>query len=347
MAQQYRHIIPENPSSLCCNHNLFDIHPVGLNETANQAFMPILNSTIVAFVKPFFGRYAGTEGNLKTEIVDVLLMEVPDPRCADSRIAMCLRQAFHSIQQRKVTHMVEESLLDCRSAAEVREAAAKPQTLPAELQQSDRRELDDAVLELIGIGDAQERQQVLERLYFEVTHYYRNIRVVEVQKMEQRRHGGGKDTVSASPLATDAWSELQPDLRKSIPDWLAGTVTHGKLVEIPEGQVRLPEAGNFFEATTVYFGQKPAINRVCDSRSEAELLAAIAAIGVRAHVVLPDSEGESEHVLKTLNQRLEEGKTKIEQLAAERAGTDKLRERVVALLWHWFTQGFPKSDSDF
>jgi hypothetical protein len=240
--------------------------------------------------------------------------------------------------------MVEESLLNCRSAAEVREAATKPPTLPAELQQSDRRELDDAVLELIGIGDAQERQQVLERLYFEVTNYYRNIRVVEVQKMEQRRHGGGKETVSASPLATDAWSELQPDLRKSIPDWLAGTVTHGKLVEIPEGQVRLPEAGNFFEATTVYFGQKPAINHVCDSRSEAELLAAIAAIGVHAPVVLPDSEAESEHVLNALNQRLEEGKTKIEQLAAERAGTDKLREQVVALLWHWFTQGFPKSE---
>src|SRR4029077_3607151 len=86
MAQQYRHIIPENPNSISCNHNLFDIHPVGLDAIATQALIPILNSTIVAFVKPFFGRYAGTEGNLKTEIVDVLLMEVPDPRFASEEV---------------------------------------------------------------------------------------------------------------------------------------------------------------------------------------------------------------------------------------------------------------------
>jgi hypothetical protein len=39
---------------------------------------------------------------------------------------------------------------------------------------------------------------------------------------------------------------------------------------------------------------------------------------------------------------LEEGKARIEQLAAERAGTEKLREQIVALLLHWFTVGLMK-----
>ena len=40
--------------------------------------MSSLNSTIVGFFKTFYGRFAGTEGNLKTEVVDVNLMDIPD-----------------------------------------------------------------------------------------------------------------------------------------------------------------------------------------------------------------------------------------------------------------------------
>jgi hypothetical protein len=53
MAQQYRHIIPANPDSLVCNHNLFAMHPLNIDALATRALMPILNSTLVAFVKPF------------------------------------------------------------------------------------------------------------------------------------------------------------------------------------------------------------------------------------------------------------------------------------------------------
>ena len=55
-----------------------------------------------------------------------------------------------------------------------------------------------------------------------------------------------------------------------------------KKVEIPEGDVRLPAAENMFESTTIYFGKNPAVSLVCDSRAEAELLAAIARDGCTA-----------------------------------------------------------------
>src|ERR1035437_755042 len=79
MAQKYRHIIPWNPERLPCNHNLFDIHPQGLSEDEELAFMAILNSTLIGFFKHFYGRYAGSEGTLKTEIVDALMVEMPSP----------------------------------------------------------------------------------------------------------------------------------------------------------------------------------------------------------------------------------------------------------------------------
>ena len=44
-------------------------------------------------------------------------------------------------------------------------------------------------------------------------------------------------------------------------------------------------------------------------------------------------------VLEALGRRLEEGKTKMETLAAERAGSDKLREQLFSILFGWFVQG--------
>src|SRR5262249_5023696 len=149
--------------------------------------MPILNSTVVAFVKPFYGRYAGTEGNLKTEVVDSLLIEVPDPRNVTDPILARLEGAFTSMQKRQVTHLVEEAFRACRTAADVHEAAKRPLELPAELQRPDRYALDDAVFELLGVTEKKNRELLIEQLYREVTQHHRDIRIVEVQKMEQRR----------------------------------------------------------------------------------------------------------------------------------------------------------------
>ena len=43
-------------------------------------------NALVALVKTFYGRYAGTEGNLKTEVIDVFLLEIPDPRNVDDSV---------------------------------------------------------------------------------------------------------------------------------------------------------------------------------------------------------------------------------------------------------------------
>ena len=187
MAQQYRHIIPANPQSLVCNHNLFDIHALDLDEVATRALMPILNSTVVAFIKTYYGRYAGTEGNLKTEVVDTILIEVPDPRNVTTPVLKRLESALSSMQKREVTHMLEETFRACHTADEVREAAKLPLGLPLEWQQQDRRELDDAVFEMLGVSNAARRQELIDQLYREVALHHRSIRIVEVQKMEQRR----------------------------------------------------------------------------------------------------------------------------------------------------------------
>jgi type I restriction-modification system DNA methylase subunit len=339
-SQQYRHIIPANTYKLNCNCNLYDLHPLTESPLAVKGLMPILNSTVVALFKTFYGRYAGTEGNLKTEIVDVMLVEIPDPRNLTEPLLNKMHGALDSMQKREVTHLVEEAFLKCHTAGEVREAAKLPLGLPVELKQTDRRQLDDAVFELLGVKDAAARATLIDRLYREVSFHFRSVRIVEVQKMEQRRHGSGR-SVSQMELALDAWNELEPEWQQPLSAWLDDQTGKAKTLNFPDGEVRLPAAENFFESTTVYFGKKPAVSHVGASRAEAELVYAIAHEGLRGPVSLPATEKSCRELARILQRRFTTAKTKFEELAQQRAGSDKLREQVIDLLYRWFIHGPP------
>src|SRR5207247_138778 len=133
MAQQYRHIIPANPEGLICNHNLFDLGANDLTKKEQGILVAILNSTLVGLFKTFYGRFAGTEGNLKTEVVDVNLLEVPDPRNIPADLASKLKTALESMQERTVGRLVEEQLMDCHSPDRAKRIAEGPVVLSDEL----------------------------------------------------------------------------------------------------------------------------------------------------------------------------------------------------------------------
>ncbi len=340
-SQQYRHIVAANDFSISCNCNLYDIHLLSRSETLKKALIPILNSTIVGFFKHFYGRYAGTEGNLKTEIVDALTIEIPDPGSASPEVLTKLEAAFDALKKRESFAFLEERFRACHTAVEVREAAKTPLELPFELKQKDRRNLDDAVFELLGAEDPHKRGHLIDRLYLELTLHNRNTRIVEVQKMEQRRKTGAEQ-VSQLELAFDAWRDLETEWRMPLPIWLKENASAAKTVELPEGEVRLPAPGNFFEANTLFFGKKPALAHECASRAEAELLCQIALEGLRGPVSIPSSEAQAQKLLNELNYRLSEGRRRLIRLAEERAGTEKLREQVVETLYRWFIHGEPE-----
>ncbi len=62
----------------------------------------------------------------------------------------------------------------------------QPLGLPLELQRLDRRELDLAVFELLGVGDAKKREQLVDRLYAETTLYHREQRIQDIQSSINR-----------------------------------------------------------------------------------------------------------------------------------------------------------------
>jgi hypothetical protein len=340
MAQQYRHIIAANPTKLNCNHNLFDLHLID-GAFTEQTITAVLNSTLVALIKCFYGRYAGTEGNLKTEVIDVLALEIPNPRFANPKIVARLASALESMQARESTELLEARFRQCHSASDLRLVAGIPLELPSELQQADRRALDDSVFALLGVTDQERRATLIDRLYHEITLHNRNIRIVEVQKMEQRRKTG-TDRVSQIELALDAWIHLDAAWQLPLTAWLSDKSVIPKITNLPDGEIRLPAPENFFEATTLFFGKKPGQAYECSSRAEAELLYRIAHEGLRGSFSIPSEEAQCRKLLADLEYRLEEGRRKISILAEERAGTEKLREQVVEILNRWFIHGQPE-----
>jgi hypothetical protein len=116
-----------------------------------------------------------------------------------------------------------------------------------------------------------------------------------------------------------------------------------KKVEIPEGDIRLPAAENMFESTTIYFGRNPAVSLVCDSRAEAELLVAIAETGYRGPISIPTTEEGCRNLHRKLLDRLARARARFEELARERAGSERLQAQIVEILWRWFIHGGPAS----
>jgi len=339
MSQQYRHIVAANPDRLVCNHNLFDINTPGLTKVESRVLVAVLNSTLLGLFKTFYGRYAGTEGNLKTEVVDVNLLDVPDPREVEDAVAERILSAFERMCKRPTGRLLEEDLMACHSPERARRIAEGPITLPEELRQPDRRQLDDAVFELLGVKDATRRAALVDQLYEETARHYRHIRVVEIQKMEQRSRTRPR-RFGADELAADAWDALQLDDACPVIEWLSGQPNATKEVLLPEaGPSYLAPSNHMFDSKIVYFGKGRETHLDCETRAEAELVARLSSLGIRGPVALPATAPECVALLASLDSRLTEARRRFEELAASRTSDERLRRSVVELLVQWFTHG--------
>jgi len=339
-AQQYRHIVPANHGRLVCNCNLYTIVPAMKAVRERAALCAVLNSTIVALFKTYYGRYAGTEGNLKTEVIDVNLLDVPDPRGVSGELGGRMREALKSMQRRVVTHLVEEELMGCHSAERAKELAARPVELAQELRQADRRELDDAVLEMIGVEDAGERGRVLEELYEETARHFRQIRVVEIQKQEQRAGvRGGR--LTAHDLAESVWDSLgEEEKGAGLAAWVDTLEGEREECEIAEGEAEAFGAGHMFEAGGVVFrrGKEREIVEY-GSAERAALAAELGNLGIQGRVGLAREAETCKAWLGRIRERMEAARGRLEAAAGERTGVEKLREQTAQLLMQWFVQG--------
>jgi hypothetical protein len=346
-SQQYRHIVVHNRNRLVVSCNLYDVFIEEETKLSPIVLTAVLNSTLVGLFKTFYGRYAGTEGNLKTEVVDVNLLEVPDPRGVSAAVAKKLRDAFEKLCQRDTGPLVEQEFMDCHSAERARKLAEKPIGLPEELKQPDRRALDFAVLELLGVGNKAEREQLCDELYRATAAHFRAIRVVEIQKQEQRSRTEGRE-FQADELAKDIWDGLDAAEKMPVAEWYTEQVLEPLPVTIPEGEPTLADATDLVVAQTVFFKhggkqkQKASFAKLdCPSRAHAELAHLLSVTGIHGALELPKKPADAAHLYAELRERLEAIRTRAEHLARSRTSDERRAEDISALLRSWMLHGKP------
>lgn len=340
-SQQYRHIIPANPHRIISNCNLYDLAACELSMDEQTVLTGILNSTLIGLFKTFYGRYAGTEGNLKTEVVDVNLIDVVDPRKAPKTIVKRFASPLKSMCARDVGGLVEDSLMDCHSHDLARKIAAGPVVHSTELQHADRRELDDAVFELLGVADAAERRGLIDRLYDATAEHFRAIRVTEIQKMEDRKKGTGSKFAVADQAA-DAWDSLTLADRTPLAEWLLARRTAAcEDITIPSERPVQYDGNSLTESETVYFGKTRKQFVVCESRGQAELLARVAELGVTGSVFVPKLQKAARELLAAVEARHDAAVEQLRDMASRRTGEGEAQEQIFKMLERWFVLGQP------
>jgi hypothetical protein len=340
MAQKYRHIAPTNPEKLVCNHNLFYITPRAFTADEQIALAAILNSTIVALMKCFYGRYAGTEGTLKTEVVDTVLLEIPDPRAITQALALRMRNALESMSKRTVTHLVQESMLNCHTEELMRKILERPVELATELKQTDRQILDDAVLELIGVKTEAKRKELLAELYEETAKYYRYQRTQDIQATINRANANRKQ-MSPRDLAASVWDSLTPEEKgEPVAAWIKTRWPNNVTVTIPDGKPSARGADDMFNPASVSFKQgATTVEKSYANPAQAALVADLAAQEFRGEIIIPETAQACQDCRTQLAARLTRARTRFAELAASRTGQTPMQEKVVFTLLHWHTHG--------
>ncbi|MEK7832273.1 MAG: hypothetical protein AAB401_14355, partial [Acidobacteriota bacterium] len=252
---------------------------------------------------------------LKTEVVDVNMMLVPDPRCANREVRRKLEAALVSMSQREVGHLVDVD-------------SAEP-GWTGELALTDRQELDDAVLELIGINDAAERAALCDELYREITQLYRQIRIAE-KKMQQHRSAtarAGKQT--AHSIAAEIWEELSPKPLFQTPLAFVPPKAKTEEINLPLGRAK-PVAGNMFQPDGVQIGDTFIETR---HPARSQIVKELAALELTGKIGIPLEPAICQQSLKDYETARARHTAEFTDLAAGYTADETLQQRVVSELW--------------
>ena len=341
-AQQYKHAIPINEKQLQCNCNLYDVHlPEGISPSVMAG---ILNSTIVALSKFQYGRPVGVEGNLKTEVVDVNIMLIPDPREATKKQLAAISNTFEKLKGRKTLQFLSER----RLREMVYKQSGKEDKLEelsdlCELDMEDRRELDDAVLQMLGIRKKQQRQELIDELYAYLREFFEMTRQKEEKAIRNKKIAKRRGRVQPAEIATQIFQEIVDNEPRLVRQYDPEFIDKAK----PYDTFEFPTEGNpqhfsdMFSAHGVEF-RKGKTKRTgfieTKSMSQAELIILLASSGVRGLVRVPHEAAECLTVLNTYERFVRERERRIWELIEERTTDEEMQEKIYDSLMALFVK---------
>ena len=218
--RQYRFAAPLNPAKYFANCRLYTVNPY--NQSEGQIVGAILNSTLIVLSTLMFGRPVGVEANWSTMVSDVEMMLVPDWSELPRHLLDRFKTIAEGLRKREVKPFLSEQLLRQRSlTARGKKSQLADLSNTTEMDNPDRQELDDAVLELLGIESAPTRKRLRERLYAHLKDYFEKERRKEEEAQDNKKRTKAKERQTPQGLAQavfDYVAEHNPLLLRGYED---------------------------------------------------------------------------------------------------------------------------------
>lgn len=105
-----------------------------------------------------------------------------------------------------------------------------PIQLPWELRQQDRQDLDDAVLELIGVADPKERVELKQRLYEEVTLFTARFGCWNFRRLRTKIAQGAKQALPQRTFPMTSGQNFRKRTLNAIPKIFLIAMNHRTLM---------------------------------------------------------------------------------------------------------------------
>lgn len=338
--KQYRHIAPANPTGLIANCRLYEVYPRSVDDPL--LWGGLLNSSWVLLSSFQFGRPMGNEGNWSTMVVDVSMMLVPNINLVSKKVRQLVSSTFDVLSQRSsLQFLSEKRMRQMTYEKQGREMALGTLSDECELDMPDRRKLDHAVLELLGVSSHKEREVWIDQLYNYLREFFEQTRKKEEQAILNKNTSKRKGAVSTQDLALQIANSLQatePRWFKTYRDIFRERPNRNDYITVEVPMEGLADVKHDMLSIGVRFrrGKKDVGFVDTPSKAHAELLALACNEKrddeMRSIIRLPIAEDETKEFLLTYREFLSDRDQRLRELIAERVSDEEIQEKVLALL---------------
>jgi hypothetical protein len=333
--RQYRHIAPANADRLVANCRMYEIYPPDQFDKP-ELWGGLLNSTLVLLSSLQFGRPVGNEGAWSTMVVDVNMMLIPNPSNASECKIQKVVETFTKLKKRNALQFISERRL--RKMAYARKGKAEElESLSdlCELDMSDRRELDDAVLELLGVNSKQRRNELIGELYSFLREFFELTRQKEEKAIINKNKSKRRSRVKPEEIAAQVFEEIKSSypqmLRQYDPDFLDK--------QRPFDTFELPTEGepepykDLFKQGVIFKKGKRRVGFIeWKNTAQGDLIIKNANTGIRGFVRFPREEDECKRVLNQFSGFIERRRQVVRELIANRTADEEMQEKVYAVI---------------
>jgi type I restriction-modification system DNA methylase subunit len=288
------HAVPYNPQEFLSDKRFYNINVK--NSKQEELVFGLLNCTFTFLCAELWGRQFAGKGidSIDMAVYEVAQLPFLKPKSIGKEIASKIVNAIRQIAHRPILPMLEE------------------------VDQPDRKALDDAVLEAIGFKDAGERKEVLGALYDAVCQRVNS----RFERARSTHHPGEKrNRPSPEAIAEELYKELSSDLIKKFPDDF-----------LPSGietrEFLLSEGAADFERLT--FNRLRIGEKVIDfdNPDEAQFVFFCLQGGAADVIRIPSDTKVLSKMVSQYREHLAKLFEAIEQLASSRTKDRKLKERL-------------------